>query len=405
MTSVASVSSTAASVRVEDIRKLQTQVDQLKERLDFISPMLPLVNFVQDYFQKVECEASLQLLRLKNAQVMKQQDAEEEISNAQLETVKWLHFVTDAVTTLHGVSGASGGTGSGAMLGVQSAGGAAFPPTLQGLGSLSQDTSPTGIGGAAGGVGIISRADSGLLESRRPSAGSQQVTTAIFAAASSPTASSTRGSSGFMMQATTPSYINGTVGLEQQSSLSQRPEGDASGAGGRFLLSSSMQPTPVGSGSGGAAVSAAPTAGVRPGSLSLAPREPKGAGSDLLPASFEPLAEPGTGGTAGSGSEASMLDGLVLGRGSWAAAYRQAHGPRREALRLLCKSGIVTARELSDDLTVISQEHIDECVLIASEMLQTWPLDLWARQPEEAQKFFESRLTALYQRKFGEQKS
>merc|ERR1719499_1522946 len=95
---------------------------------------------------------------------------------------------------------------------------------------------------------------------------------------------------------------------------------------------------------------------------------------------------------------------LIMGRGSWAAAYRQAQGNRRECLRLLCTSGIVTARELSDDLTVISEEHIDECVLIATEMLQTWPLDAWARQPQEAKKFFEARLTALYQRKFGEQK-
>jgi hypothetical protein len=59
---------------------------------------------------------------------------------------------------------------------------------------------------------------------------------------------------------------------------------------------------------------------------------------------------------------------------------------------------------LADDLTVISEEHIEECVLIATEMLQTWTLEMWARQPQEAKKFFEARLTALYQRKFGEQK-
>jgi len=93
----------------------------------------------------------------------------------------------------------------------------------------------------------------------------------------------------------------------------------------------------------------------------------------------------------------------VLGKGSWAAAYRQASGTRRDCLRLLCSSGIVTARELSDDLTVISEEHIDECVLIASEMLQTWTMDMWAQQPDEAKKFFEARLTAMYQRKFGVQ--
>lgn len=122
----------------------------------------------------------------------------------------------------------------------------------------------------------------------------------------------------------------------------------------------------------------------------------------------EPLAEPGTGSTDQQinleGIAMSGSGGLIMGRGSWATAYRQASGHRREALRLLCTSGIVTARELSDDLTVISEEHIEECVQIATEMLQTWTLEMWARQPQEAKKFFEARLTAMYQRKFGEQK-
>merc|ERR1719265_2774078 len=94
----------------------------------------------------------------------------------------------------------------------------------------------------------------------------------------------------------------------------------------------------------------------------------------------------------------------VLGKGSWAKALSQSHGSRRDALQLLCLSGIVTARELSDDLTVISSEHIDECVQIAQEMLSTWTLEMWTSQRNEAKKFFEARLTALYQRKFGEQK-
>merc|ERR1719195_735785 len=117
--------------------------------------------------------------------------------------------------------------------------------------------------------------------------------------------------------------------------------------------------------------------------------------------------EAGTGGT----EEDQYVDHLhslgpniVLGKGSWAASYRQARGNRRDSLRLLCTCGIVTSRELSDDLTVISEEHIEECVLIAREMLNTWPLDEWSKQPGEAKKFFEAKLTALYQRKFGEQR-
>jgi len=97
-----------------------------------------------------------------------------------------------------------------------------------------------------------------------------------------------------------------------------------------------------------------------------------------------------------SGQE--VRDGLVLGKGSWATAYRQAEGARLDALRLLCTCGIVTARELSDDLTVISQDHINECVLIASDMLRRCSLDAWGRRAHEAKRCFEAQLTALYQR-------
>jgi len=119
---------------------------------------------------------------------------------------------------------------------------------------------------------------------------------------------------------------------------------------------------------------------------------------------FAPPAE--TGGTVsarGARSDDGLVEGdpsLILGRGSWAEAYRQATGLRREALGLLCKSSIVTARELSDDLTVVSQEHIDECIEIAMGMLRTWSMDMWVKQSEEAKKFFEASLTAMYQQRF-----
>ena len=69
------------------------------------------------------------------------------------------------------------------------------------------------------------------------------------------------------------------------------------------------------------------------------------------------------------------FNGLALGKGTWAEAYRQAPlgTPRREALKMLCNLGIVTEKELADDLTVISDEHIEECVAIALTMLQKWP--------------------------------
>eukprot|EP00913_Durusdinium_trenchii_P030459 g28532.t1 len=84
--------------------------------------------------------------------------------------------------------------------------------------------------------------------------------------------------------------------------------------------------------------------------------------------------------------------GLALGRGTWANAYRSApHGSRRrQALKMLCELGIVTEKELADDLTVISDEHIEECVSIGLTMLQRWPNH--APPPLEAKERTTSRL-------------
>ncbi|CAK9096842.1 unnamed protein product [Durusdinium trenchii] len=91
--------------------------------------------------------------------------------------------------------------------------------------------------------------------------------------------------------------------------------------------------------------------------------------------------------------------GLALGRGTWANAYRSApHGSRRrQALKMLCELGIVTEKELADDLTVISDEHIEECVSIGLTMLQRWPNH--APPPLEAKEFFQAQLEAMYRDK------
>jgi len=90
-----------------------------------------------------------------------------------------------------------------------------------------------------------------------------------------------------------------------------------------------------------------------------------------------------------------------LGNGSWAAAYKTADAKKREKLELLYKTGIVSAKELEEDNTTISEEHIRDCVGIADEMLRRSPCDVWTKQPELAQSFFEHELTKLYTRKFG----
>lgn len=374
----------AGTAKAEDLRQLQTQVEQLKERLDFISPMLPLVNFIQDYFQKVECEATLQLLRFKNAQLLRKNgetNAEDEVSNAQLELVKWLHFATDAITSLHGTTSAT------SSLSVQHEAASptnpgkptmsklhdGMPPTRNIAMSLHEPRFPAGLREFSGQCGSSPK-ESASPVGAASSAGQKPI--------------NSRKGSFVCDQAApfTPSSPQGRLSASAASStISAITEEKCD-----FLL--------------GAADQANWTKTASHHTREI-PRMPLSMGSTISPVSLEgcepPLVEPGTGGTV---AEACMLDGLVLGRGSWAAAYRQSQGPRREALRLLCRSSIVTARELSDDLTVISQEHIDECVMIASEMLQTWPLEMWARQPDEAKKFFEARLTIVYQKRFGERK-
>eukprot|EP00929_Paragymnodinium_shiwhaense_P079293 TRINITY_DN41276_c0_g1_i1.p1 TRINITY_DN41276_c0_g1~~TRINITY_DN41276_c0_g1_i1.p1 ORF type:complete len:390 (-),score=70.59 TRINITY_DN41276_c0_g1_i1:313-1482(-) len=376
----------------QDVRQLRSQVEQMKERLDFVSSMLPLVNFSQDYFQKVECEASVQLMRLQSAQVARAKGTEEDdVSSSQLETVKFLHFLTDAVLALH--------IGSASPTGAESA-----------------SASPLAAAAVARPL-VTSRLDASLGTAARKSLSGSSTSTAAASADGTMTGSPadliTSRLSDSHLPAKAP--VGGTFLLGGRGPTAA-PSAASTATGASTTVPSAASATGAGSlatglgaatGLGVGLVGVPPGAGGAPGNPA-----PLGTSRPVLQGYAEdgahvaePLAEPGTGGTAGALTDLGSLDGLVLGLGSWATAYRQANGARRDALKLLCTSGIVTVRELADDLTVISEEHIEECVLIAGEMLATWPMDMWARQPEEAKKFFEARLTALYQRKFGEQKA
>merc|ERR1712129_275802 len=62
-----------------------------------MAPRLSLLHNMQDYVQRVECEASVQLLRLKSARLAETStpgDLEKEDPNS-VETAKWLHTLTD----------------------------------------------------------------------------------------------------------------------------------------------------------------------------------------------------------------------------------------------------------------------------------------------------------------------
>lgn len=152
----------------------------------------------------------------------------------------------------------------------------------------------------------------------------------------------------------------------------------------------------------------APTSPVRrgwddDGTMPAAPR--RGAAALLRP---EPLrtAEFGTVAAAtpivfDSLQSTLECDGLSLGRGTWAEAYRRsAPGTRRrQALKMLCTLGIVTEKELADDLTVISDEHIEECVSIAMLMLEKWPPSHGLPPVHQAKEFFQAQLEAMYRDK------
>lgn len=366
---------TTLPAKFEDIKRLQAQMDQMKERLDFISPMLPLVNFVQDYFQKVECEASVQLMRLKNANVnlAKPSSADDEVSNAQLETVKWLHFMTDVVMALH-TAQASAPQASSTI-------GTATNYSRTGSLSVASENSTTSsyshevqsmlrrreVDPLAGATSASNRMASPNLDRDRIGRG-ETLSRANAGETLFPSTSDSRG----LAPMQEVSWSRPIHTAEDAVKFTEEVRAHAKAMSGGHISRTSASPV-------------------------------RNINDD--PGAPEPFAEPGIGGTAAvaSGFEPTLShSGLVMGKGSWATAYRQASGARRDALRLLCNSGIVTARELSDDLTVISEEHIDECVQIATEMLQTWPIEMWAKQPLEAKKFFEARLTAMYQRKFGE---
>lgn len=353
--------------RADEVKRLQAQVDQLKERVDFMNPMLSTMQFIQDFFQSVECEAQVQLMRLNNAQVQtaKDEGADEDVG-PHLDTVKWLHFMTDAIISFHnGNALRTSGTSPVPQSAAPRAGAAGYPRNDGGSPGLG--AAFPSLGGAGGpndrristsSVPGLSRAYPGENETypETPTRQDIQPGTVIRDRSGQlvmPRTELPRGPSDDV--ARSPAIATKGFNI---SDIPPRPSPTSSGGPMKYNHSDGLQ---------------------------------------------EPLAEPESGAANNGmldGIAMSGSGGLIMGRGSWATAYRQASGHRREALRLLCTSGIVTARELSDDLTVISEEHIEECVQIGTEMLQTWTLEMWSRQPQEAKKFFEARLTAMYQRKF-----
>lgn len=262
------------------IFQLQNEVDKLKERLDFMAPLLSLMNFTQDFFQKIECEASVQLTRIRNAKLTKlnaQSGVEEQ---KMVETAKWLNVATDVLLN---------------------------------------------------------------LSEKEMASGTSMITNATTTPRSGPIF--TPGPLATEVPALNSDFNSSSRTLYSRVSCPQTP----------------MPPTSF-------TTSYSSTSSRGPPKLETVP-------------DVESTLECG---------------GFSLGKGTWANAYRQATGARRKALTLLCKTGIVTERELADDLTVINESHVEECVQIASEMLLRWPPRHGQPPIDEAKIFFEERLAALY---------
>jgi len=315
----------------DELQQLRWQVDKLRERLDFMAPMLSLLNFTQDFFQRVECEASVQLLRLKNAKVAGQMSAEASDTAEEpnmVDTARWLHTMTDLVMSLQ---------------------------------SCRKEKSGDSQRQASECAGQMS--PSQMMSVRR--------------AAHSPLGSER-----------TPPQRDA---LPQARPVLAKGSSKGSAAGGTSAFANLL------GGSGGHGSTASAASGTSASSASSATAGASSArttGKELK--GFEqPKVREGIPLRAGVDSTLEV-GGLSLGRGTWANAYRQAKGSRRDALRLLCSTGIVTERELADDLTVISEEHVEECISIAGEMLRRWPIERCVLPIAEAKSFFEERLAALY---------
>jgi len=313
-------------VASDEVRELRLQIDKLRERLDWMAPRLLLLQRMDDYVQRVECEASVQLLRLKNARLSTptQRDLQKEDPNS-VETAKWLHTLTDLVINCITGDGDSFSPASPSQTTKRERRQQQQEQQQQllaGQTSQTSNRSTTNEDGASSTVSSGSRSTTG--SNRRERTQQQQ-----------------------MMPGVSAPELRPARETKRESRRQQQQQG------GDFVES--------------AIFNARPSSTAAMGEIDV--------------------------------DNNLTRRGLVLGKGTWANAYRQATGLRRDALRLLCSTGIVTERELADDLTVISEEHVEECVTIAREMLQKWTPELGPPPQQEAKAFFEEKLAAMYMKR------
>lgn len=87
--------------------------------------------------------------------------------------------------------------------------------------------------------------------------------------------------------------------------------------------------------------------------------------------------------------------GLEDSAGSFACRYRESSGSEKEALSLLLRCNIISKDEFASNC--VSQEHIDECVWIASQMLEQKTLEDWVALSQNGRQSFEDTVAAIYE--------
>jgi len=449
---------------------LQAQVDRLRERLDFIGPMLPLVNCTNDYVQKVECEASVQLTRLKGIAPMAANGPKEQ-KIGEIETVKLLRVIVNLL--MNGalppaakakeqlskpiprhVEGASSIPAAYSSTSVESFNTECSPSKASrndgarpGVDELSPKSVKSGASKELGLCRSSSMESIDPVHSRR-AARDVQLASFGFSDPSNhrpeqcavpqtvPRAPSPHKSPPGSAWNCEPQLVR-RVNTSPRSQAPRCPSvADAhTSLGGstsqRGELPDEDRQSPISSPLcyDHLLRSLNQEAAQSPNSqhghsfnrelsehLLLTPDRRQYLSRDVSPASSPSLAgtafgtaarlrrnaaEPGVDAPIGLGIGTpevvtEVRDGLVLGRGSWGTAYRKAEGSCLDALRMLCKTGIVTEGDLRSDDTTKSPEHIECCVSVATEMLCARPLDMWTQwQPREVKLEFESRLRVL----------
>jgi len=88
------------------------------------------------------------------------------------------------------------------------------------------------------------------------------------------------------------------------------------------------------------------------------------------------------------------LTALAASDGTWAQTYQNADETSKQGLELLFRCKIIPTDEFAH--SKVNQEHIGECVWIATHMLRQKKLEDWLENWPEAQRTFEESVTACF---------